>query len=449
MLFVHEFSAFDNQAQVFARLCRPRLPIHSPFAGAQFGGKRHLPIDFGASFLYKEDNTLHRLGITMPEDAQQPGQKQNNLDVNTMGGDAVGRDKVIIGDDVHGDKVMGDKYEGNIFQRITNFFAADTEQQQAFRNRENMLKLVWNTWIEGGLKKSLCNGRLIELGMETRPDAVVHPWNMVMQIPDREPKMVAPGTTMLELFDQANRSLLILGEPGSGKTTMLLELARQTIERAQVDPTQPIPAVFNLSSWTDINQPLALWIVEELASKYHIPRKYGRSWLANNSLLPLLDGLDEVQKEHQAECVKSINQFSEECGLSGLVVCSRLQDYCNLPERLHLNSALQLLILTPEQIYEYLESAGEQLEVLHRTLQEDESLREMACSPLVLRVLYLAQREFHPKIFLGQGEETINRRRYHLLNIFVDYIMLNRKGLHLKKFADEKARNWLSLFDLN
>jgi predicted NACHT family NTPase len=48
---------------------------------------------------------------------------------------------------------------------------------------------------------------------------------------------------MLEIFDSIGmgRSLLILGVPGSGKTTMLLELARQLIARAREDVTYLIP----------------------------------------------------------------------------------------------------------------------------------------------------------------------------------------------------------------
>ena len=64
--------------------------------------------------------------------------------------------------------------------------------------------------------------------METRPDAVEHPWDMMAQMPDKEPKLVAPGTTMLELFDQANGSLLILGS----------------------SPCSPTPGDY-LKTWTD------------------------------------------------------------------------------------------------------------------------------------------------------------------------------------------------------
>ena len=170
------------------------------------------------------------------------------------------RKKIVTGDVVHGDKVAGGKVEVgsvtdsehvaiagrdvNVFQRIGNFFQVDNQGQRAQRNQANMLQLVWNTWIEGVLARSLHNEVLIELGMETQPDAVEHPWDMVVQMPEREPQTVATGTTMLEFFDRANGALLILGAPGAGKTTMLLDLARQAIERAQTDPLSPIPVVF-------------------------------------------------------------------------------------------------------------------------------------------------------------------------------------------------------------
>lgn len=66
---------------------------------------------------------------------------------------------------------------------------------------------------------------MIELGMEERADAVEHPWDMVLRI-EREGCILPRGTPIIDVFDQMGRSLLILGAPGSGKTTMLLELAR-------------------------------------------------------------------------------------------------------------------------------------------------------------------------------------------------------------------------------
>ena len=180
-------------------------------------------------------------------------------------------------------------------------------EQQNLRNRKNMLQLVWNTWIDGVLKQSLYK-EVLELEMKTKPDAVEHPWDMVMEMPDQTPKTVTPGTSMLKLLDHSNGSLLILGEPGSGKTTILLELARLAIGRAEVDPIEPIPVVFNLSSWTP-KLALADWLVNELRDKYYVSTKIGRQWIETDELLLLLDGLDEVKVESREACVQSINTF--------------------------------------------------------------------------------------------------------------------------------------------
>jgi tetratricopeptide (TPR) repeat protein len=62
-------------------------------------------------------------------------------------------------------------------------------------------------------------------------------------------KRMPSGTKIVNLFDEigSGRSLLILGEPGSGKTTTLLDLTRELIIRAEQDIDYRIPVVFNLS----------------------------------------------------------------------------------------------------------------------------------------------------------------------------------------------------------
>ena len=85
--------------------------------------------------------------------------------------------------------------------------------------------------------------------------------------------LVLKNANIIDVFDQANQSLLILGEPGSGKTIMLLELARHTLARAQSDLTQPIPVVFNLSAWGEKRLPLTEWLIEEFKSPDEGARK--------------------------------------------------------------------------------------------------------------------------------------------------------------------------------
>ncbi len=57
------------------------------------------------------------------------------------------------------------------------------------------------------------------------------------------------SVSISQVFDAVGGELLILGAPGSGKTTMLLELTRDLLARARQDATHPLLVVFNLSSW--------------------------------------------------------------------------------------------------------------------------------------------------------------------------------------------------------
>ena len=190
------------------------------------------------------------------------------------------------------------------------------------RNRQAMLKLVNDIWIKSVLENPLHGAALIALGLEERKDAVESPRDRDLQTPDQSNRLLPPGTKIVDVFDQKGHPLLILGEPGSGKTIMLLELARDTIARAEKDSDEPIPVVFNLSSWTDTKQSIADWLVNELDNIYKIPNKIALSWIGNDMLLLLLDGLDEVALERREKCVEAINEFRQKhlCRLWSVVV---------------------------------------------------------------------------------------------------------------------------------
>src|SRR5688572_26295368 len=80
-----------------------------------------------------------------------------------------------------------------------------------------LLKNVQTTWIKGVLEKSLHETALLELGMELREEAINNPWRMVIDGPDQARQTLPRGSKIKDIFDEANRLLLILGEPGSGK----------------------------------------------------------------------------------------------------------------------------------------------------------------------------------------------------------------------------------------
>ena len=220
---------------------------------------------------------------------------------------------------------------------------------------------------------------------------------------------------------------------------MLLELARDTIARAEEDPTQPIPVVFNLSSWAEERQSIAEWLVEELNVKYNIPKRIARPWVENDDLLLLLDGLDEVKQEHRDACVEAINGFRQEHGLAPVVICSRVADYEALTTRLKLQGAVLLQSLTSQQADQYLEGEGTELLAVRRTLQHDATLQGLAQSPLMLSIMTLAYRGISVED-LG-SLDTVEARRRHVFDAYVRR-MFERRGAE-QPCSPEQTIRWL------
>jgi hypothetical protein len=201
-------------------------------------------------------------------------------------------------------------------------------------------------------------------------------------------------TTTLALFEQGGGALLILGEPGAGKTVELLTLAQGLLTRPPpaADPSDPppVPVPLNLSTWASQRLPLANWIADELFRRHQIPRAIGADWLARGRLLPLLDGLDEVAEPHRADCAAAT--FHRTDGLTPLVVCCRVAEYRALPP-LALNTAIHLLPLDRGQLERYLRGAGPALAGLRQAMAAAPFMAKLAATPLMLNVMSLTWQE--------------------------------------------------------
>ena len=78
-------------------------------------------------------------------------------------------------------------------------------------------------------------------------------YDLVLSNPLESTQTIPSSTTITQVFDQAQGELLILGEPGVGKTTLLLELTRDLLKRAKDIEATPIPIVLMLV--------LAIWVI--------------------------------------------------------------------------------------------------------------------------------------------------------------------------------------------
>ncbi|MCB0210164.1 MAG: tetratricopeptide repeat protein [Anaerolineae bacterium] len=283
------------------------------------------------------------------------------------------------------------------------------------KNLTTLLSNVRKIWVEDYLHSALLNAIYLDLGLEMKQDAVPQPFeelNIRLRQPEQAEQDLPPGTRAIDVYRQAQGSLLILGQPGAGKTTTLATLAGDLVAEAENDASAPVPVLFNLSSWAAEQKPLGEWLAEELNRQYQVSRKLAKRWLAEGELALLLDGLDEVAEEQREACVAAINTYRKDEYAGPMVVCSRLNDYEALEARLKLGQAIVLKKLTQEQFEQYFERLQtersqnhEQLMDLGKRIWQDEALRELVETPLMLNIITVTYATPEaPPLPEGQGD---------------------------------------------
>ncbi|MBD2459079.1 NACHT domain-containing protein [Nostoc sp. FACHB-87] len=328
-------------------------------------------------------------------DSQDPKQVNHDLRNAQFGGGFINAETVNAG------RIGGDIW--NIFFGQQTTPVGNTARPK----NEHILLAAVKQEVNARLRQSLHNAVLINLGKESQPQQVKRPWDAEIKIGLKPTVPILETTTVLEVFDSPEIAgkLLILGAPGSGKTTTQLELAQALVSRAEEQPDYPVPVLFNLSSWKDDRHSLCDWLVAELKSKYGVSAKLGKEWIDSQKLLLLLDGLDELESVWQESSIIAINEFIQgECRPEFIVVCSRTEEYTSYKTRLQLNGTVCLQPLTTNQIYTYLVEVNHA--DLHVLISKQPDLLELIKLPLLLSIFVLAYQE----IFINSWENMTEDR---------------------------------------
>jgi formylglycine-generating enzyme required for sulfatase activity len=155
-----------------------------------------------------------------------------------------------------------------------------------------------------------------------------------------------------------HRRIILLGDPGSGKTTTLWRLTYDYAEVALEDPQAPLPVFVRLGEYTS-DEPFREFLRRHLGPL----APYLESYRASRRLILLLDGLNEMPHTDYAERVASIQAELDRYADEVVVVTCRPLDYVVKLKR------LQKIEVTPLDearirtfLHNYLgEAAGERL----------------------------------------------------------------------------------------
>lgn len=305
-----------------------------------------------------------------------------------------------------------------------------------------LLRRVEDIWIHGVRERSLHRNILIQLGMESRTSLLGWAVNYHrIHLNEERVTTLPEGTTITDIFDRQGSALLITGVPGAGKTTMLLELARDKVSQAKRDAQEPLPVVLNLSSWALRGKPIEQWLEDEINAKYQIARRVIGDLVAQRQLTLLLDGLDEVRADKRDACVEAINQFRIDFPEVKIAVCCRIADYERLKVKLNLQAAIVLRPLSYAQVDRYLRELGPEMDGLRRAIAEDKEFRELAQTPLMLSVMLVA---YEKEAFSRDQHLDTAALQKELLRRYVEKMLAQPSaGSEKPPYTKEQVMRWL------
>ena len=149
----------------------------------------------------------------------------------------------------------------------------------------------------------------------------------------RRGKLAGGGKDLIDVFCRVpTRRLVVLGEPGAGKTILLVRLLLELLAPDRRKDGGPVPILLPVASWNPAAEDLHSWIVRWLATDpaglaglAPDAADMARQLLRAGLILPILDGFDEIPDEIRGFAIGKINEAIKPC--PGLILSARTKAY--------------------------------------------------------------------------------------------------------------------------
>ena len=183
--------------------------------------------------------------------------------------------------------------------------------------------------------------------------------------------------------DGVDGRLLILGDPGMGKTHTLLAMGEHLLQRTESGG--PVPVLVDLSAWDGEN--LDQWLVAYLWERYRICQPVATLWLQSAQFTLLLDGFDHLPTPRQRACAKEINTLlRSNADQTALLCCHRqVLEASGISFGDYFNGGLYIKPLAAQQVKDYLLAQG--CDALWPQVKANKALQALGRFPLYLTLL--------------------------------------------------------------
>ncbi|MEV6361367.1 NACHT domain-containing protein [Nocardia asteroides] len=177
---------------------------------------------------------------------------------------------------------------------------------------------------------------------------------------------------------ESPRRMVVLGDPGAGKTVAATYLVRSLIQhRRELHPetlrsAEPVPVRVNTAGW-DGAQEFSSWLVSQLNLDYKLPSVLGAEMLDSRMIMPVLDGLDEMDDDttNGARARALLDRLNDrEWAHRSVVVLCRRTEFAHLRQAggdngLHGSATVTLDPLLADQPADYLSDYRDRIEASH------------------------------------------------------------------------------------